>query len=159
ARTRVSLVARGVGDIAKVDAPRALQYIAAKARHVADLLARRELERLRDHWIVAANRGMFGRVRHAGQGAEATPAASCVETGKNRCEERVDAADLLGPHHSEFHEVEEGRAAREILNRPLQCGSRPGPRHGFHRGLRRVHALVNEWTHRCSPFTAVSSTS
>src|SRR5947209_15672417 len=99
ARTRVSLVARGVGDIAKVDAPRALQYIAAKARHVADLLARRELERLRDHWIVAANRGMLCGVRHAGQGAEAKPAAPGFEEPKHCSVERVNIDHLLGPHH------------------------------------------------------------
>src|SRR5207237_2569537 len=50
---RRALVAIRIGSVAKIRAPRALEHVAAERRHVADLLAGRKRERLRDHRIVA----------------------------------------------------------------------------------------------------------
>ena len=44
ARARIALVALGVGDVAEIGAARALQHVAAEARHVADLRAGGELQ-------------------------------------------------------------------------------------------------------------------
>ena len=67
ARARIAFVAGGIGDIAEIGATRALQDVAAKARHVADLLAGRELKRLRDDRILLPDLRMVRRVGHAYQ--------------------------------------------------------------------------------------------
>ncbi len=65
ARPGIPLVAGFPARIAKVGAARALQNVAAERRHVADLSARGKLKRLREHRIVALDRGVIRDVGHA----------------------------------------------------------------------------------------------
>ncbi len=66
----IALVARRVGRVAEISAAGALQDVAAEARHVADLLAGGELQRLRDDRILRLNVAMIGGFGHAHQRAE-----------------------------------------------------------------------------------------
>src|SRR5262249_47196135 len=70
AGARVALVALGIGDITEIGAAGALEHVAREARHIADLRARGERKRLRDHRIAAANLLMIGSLRHAYQAAK-----------------------------------------------------------------------------------------
>ena len=151
ARAGIALVAVGIRGVAKISAAGALENIAAEARHVADLLAGGELERLRDHRAVAQDRGMLGRVRHAHQRAETKAVAAGFDPAERRRFDRVDVDDGLRPHDVELHEIEQRGAAREILRRVLQNRGRLRGRAGAQRRRRRIHTFEDEGAHGISP--------
>src|SRR5207247_11147815 len=66
-RAGVALVARRERTIGEVSATRALQQIAAHARHVAKLWRRAGEERLREQWIALADEAVIGELAVAGQ--------------------------------------------------------------------------------------------
>src|SRR3569832_1583593 len=68
-RSGVALVARP-GSFAEIFTPRLLQDVSAEARHVSDLLARCELQALRNDGIVALDLRIILRLRHAHECAQ-----------------------------------------------------------------------------------------
>ncbi len=112
----LTLVARAPGRIAEIITPRPLQYIAAERRHVAELRAGGEIEGLGDHRVIPPDLRMLGCGSHRDESAEIERVGVALDAGPGRIE-GVDVDQHLGPHHVELHQVEEGRAAGQILRR------------------------------------------
>ena len=116
AGARFALVARAPGRIAEIIAPGPLQYIAAERRHIAELRAGREIEGLRDDRVIPPYLRMLGRGSHRHESADVERVGTALDAGARRVE-GIDVDQHLRPHHIELHQVEEGRAAGQILCR------------------------------------------
>ncbi len=103
----LTLVARR-RDVAEVAAPGALQQVAADARHVAQLGRRAQLQRLRDHRVVLPHGGIGGYVAHPFERTDVQP---LVVQGDAAQREPVDVHDVVGGHHLELHQVDQGGTA------------------------------------------------
>src|SRR6266403_4033577 len=89
ARSRMTLVAVAVRDVAEIRTSRALQNISAKRRHVPKLLAGREPQRVGDYRIVALNIAIGCDIRHSRQRAKPWVAVLEID-GRPRTGKRID---------------------------------------------------------------------
>lgn len=113
-RARNALIACCVTGITKVGAPGALQYVAAQRRHIADLLARGQTQRLRDHGVVAQDFRMLGSFCHSHQRSHPEPLGTAIDA-RQLWRKAVDVDHSCGAHDIQLHQVDEGRAARQEL--------------------------------------------
>jgi hypothetical protein len=121
AGARNALVAIGVAHIAKISTTRTLQDVAAEGSHVPQLRTCGKLERVGDHRIVALDFRIGGDIRHPRQRAEPEVSAAQIDRGPPRGQ-RIDVDDSARLHHVELHQIDQGGAAGERLNRC--CGRR-----------------------------------
>ena len=114
----MALIAGLPAGIPEIRAARALQHIAAKGSHVAELLARCQLQRLHDYGIILTKLGVVSGLAHAHQGAQSRTLLvehDAAEAGRSA--QGSDVHDMLGSHDVKLHEVEQRRAARDIAHR------------------------------------------
>lgn len=133
----IALVAVLIGDIAKVVATRPLHHVAAERRHVAQLSAGGELQRIRDHGIAALDLGMRGHVGHPCERAEPQASAAWLDR-RPGVGQRIDIDDCGGPHHVELHQIDQRGAAGKQLCRRLRqriVGGTGGERPHGHIGV------------------------
>ena len=156
AGARLALVACAPGWIAEIIAPGPLQYIAAERRHVANLRAGSEIEGLGDDRVIVPYLRMLAGGGHRDESAEIEPVDATFDAGPRRVE-RIDVDQYLGPHHVELHQVEEGRAAGQVLRRRHRRRQTPSvvARRRLHRFGETVGALVEEGTHSSAPHLAL----
>ncbi len=145
-RSRAPLVARGPARIAVVGAAGPLQHVAAERGHVAQLGAGGELQRLRHRRIVAQHGGVVRRRRHPGEGPEAQARGTGLDRGKLG-RQRIEVDDVRRRDHLELHQIDQRRAAREVLRGRIDLalgGGAAGPR----RFGEVVHAVIAERPHQ-----------
>ena len=110
-RTRVALVARRERAIGEVATTRALQQIAANARHIAKLWRCTREQRLRQQRIAFADDAVVGELAVAHQCTH--PHASVGELGDPIQRQAVDVNHSRGLLHVALHEVEQIGSAGE----------------------------------------------
>ena len=117
-RSGHALVALSEGRVSEVRAARALQHVAAEARHVAQARGGGQRHGLGYGGIIALDRGVVGDLGHANQGAEPqTLVAHTDAAGVGIIGERVDVDEVRRAHDIEHHEIDQRRAAGEELRR------------------------------------------
>ena len=129
----LALVA-GHGGVAEVHAPRSLEQIAGRRRHVAKLGRCAGEKRLRQHGIIALHRRMVGEIGIANGGADLQPAVGRRFDLVER--QAVDVEEPRGRLDVQLHQVEQRRPAGEEPHvRALLRGFRLRGRRDRRRGI------------------------
>lgn len=123
ARLRIAPVAFRKAGLAVVGAARALQHIAAKPRHIADLLRSAKIKRLGNHRTGGLDLGMRGQVGHAHHGTEPDGLGGHLDGLQLRHVEPRHVYQVAGTQHIQLHQIEHRGAARNEQGLRLERGS------------------------------------
>ena len=93
------------------------------------------------------NLGMIGRIGHPHQCAKAQSVFGHVNAPVRPPTKRVDVNDRCGPHHIEFHEIDEGCSTGKVTGRRGRAAGRRTGRSHMDRSVGRRCTFVGEGAH------------
>ena len=142
ARTRITLVALPVAGIAEIGAARHLQHVTAQPRHVANLRACCQPQRVGQHRTGFAHIFVRRKLGHRHQRTDFKGLAVAVDPVERLAGHGTDVDDPIGTQYIKLHQIDKRSPAR-MITRIVRILL-----HGFGG---RAYRYIFKWSHQLFP--------